>query len=52
MLRKHDAIQGSKMEEDPALEVDNASETTGTTFKTVETFATDFSHCSNMSFGR
>lgn len=52
ILRKHDAIQGSKMEDDPAPAMDNASETTGTTFKTVETFATDFSNCSNVSFGR
>ncbi|XP_011686333.1 PREDICTED: RRP12-like protein [Wasmannia auropunctata] len=57
-LRKHDAIQGiephfTKLDID-GEEEEEASSTVdgGTTVNTCDTFATDYSNCSNLSFGR
>ncbi|XP_043269034.1 RRP12-like protein [Venturia canescens] len=49
-LRQHDAIQGTAPEK---IEVDDEQGTVGaSTFKTFDTFASDYSNCSNMSFSR
>ncbi|XP_034940350.1 RRP12-like protein [Chelonus insularis] len=49
-LKKHDALQGLDPTEKIEVE-DDESMTTGT-FKTFGTFASNYSNCTNMSFGR
>ncbi|XP_001606680.2 RRP12-like protein [Nasonia vitripennis] len=52
VLKKHNAIQGIHPS-DNNIEIDDVeSSVGGTTFKTFDTFASDWSNCSNMSFSR
>ena len=51
MLKKHNALQG--IPSDDKIEVDETESTVGaSTFKTFDTFASDWSNCSNISFSR
>ncbi|KAK0081235.1 hypothetical protein PV325_012542 [Microctonus aethiopoides] len=48
-LQKHNAVQGLKTSNQ--IEIDDDESSTGT-FKTYDTFASDYSNCSNISFSR
>ncbi|XP_046410406.1 RRP12-like protein [Neodiprion fabricii] len=50
-LHKHDAIQGTHQNVQN-IEIDDDDETQATTIKTFNTFASDWSSCSNISFSR
>ena len=52
ILKKHDAVQGIQPRNDD-IEIDEAESSVGVnTFKTFDTFASDYSNCSNVSFSR
>ncbi|XP_043477342.1 RRP12-like protein isoform X1 [Leptopilina heterotoma] len=52
VLRKHDVLQGTAPTSEK-IDIDDESSAAGaSTFKTFNTFASDYSKCSNMSFNR
>ncbi|XP_069705584.1 RRP12-like protein [Periplaneta americana] len=51
-LKKHDSLLGTKRSKSEDFQDDYDDASYGGTFKTFQTFASDWSECSNMSFSR
>lgn len=51
-LKKHNAFLGGGRSRSEESQDDDGDETFGGTFKTFQTFASDWTECSNVSFNR
>jgi ribosomal RNA-processing protein 12 len=51
-LKKHNAFLGAGRSSSEELQDDDGGVTSGGTFKTFQTFASDWSQCSNASFNK